>query len=37
MGSLSMICYTLGCRKLSPGGEGGAPALPRLPGDETNV
>jgi 4,5-DOPA dioxygenase extradiol len=37
MGSLSMICYTLGCQKLTPGGEGGAPALPRLPADETNV
>ncbi|HUR22532.1 MAG TPA: 4,5-DOPA dioxygenase extradiol [Acidimicrobiales bacterium] len=37
MGSLSMISYTLGCAKLTPGGQGGAPALPRLPGDETNV
>ena len=37
MGSLSMISYTLGCQKLTPGGEGGAPALPRLPADETNV
>ena len=37
MGSLSMISYTVGCRELAPGGEGGAPALPRLPADETNV
>lgn len=37
MGSLSMISYTLGCRALAPGGEGGAPLLPRLPADETNV
>jgi 4,5-DOPA dioxygenase extradiol len=37
MGSLSMVCYTLGCQKLTPGGEGGAPALPRVPADETNV
>jgi 4,5-DOPA dioxygenase extradiol len=37
MGSLSMISYTLGCQQLTSGGEGGAPALPRLPADETNV
>ncbi|HUR23647.1 MAG TPA: 4,5-DOPA dioxygenase extradiol [Acidimicrobiales bacterium] len=37
MGSLSMISYTLGCQQLTPGGEGGAPALPRIPADETNV
>ena len=37
MGSLSMICYTLGCRELATDAEGGAPVLPRLPADETNL
>lgn len=37
MGSLSMISYTLGCHPLEPGGEGGAPALPTMPGDGGNV
>jgi 4,5-DOPA dioxygenase extradiol len=37
MGSLSMACYTLGCGQLAPGGEGGAPALPRVPADDTNL
>ena len=37
MGSLSMISYTLGCHDLEPGGEGGAPALPHVPADETNL
>ena len=37
MGSLSMISYTLGCHELAPGGQGGAPLLPRVPGDGTNV
>jgi 4,5-DOPA dioxygenase extradiol len=37
MGSLSMTCYTLGCGQLAPGGEGGAPALPAIPADETNL
>jgi 4,5-DOPA dioxygenase extradiol len=37
MGSLSMVSYTLGCHQLEPGGEGGAPALPRMPADGGNV
>ena len=37
MGSLSMVSYTLGCQQLEPGGQGGAPVLPRIPADETNV
>jgi 4,5-DOPA dioxygenase extradiol len=38
MGSLSMTCYTLGCHDLEPDGrEGGSPALPPIPADETNV
>jgi 4,5-DOPA dioxygenase extradiol len=37
MGSLSMISYTLGCRDLAPGGTGGAPVLPDIPADETNI
>ena len=37
MGSLSMICYTLGCQGLVPDGHGGAPALPDVPADGTNV
>jgi 4,5-DOPA dioxygenase extradiol len=37
MGSLSMTCYTLGCAEVTSDGQGGAPALPRLPADETNV
>jgi 4,5-DOPA dioxygenase extradiol len=37
MGSLSMTSYTLGCDALEPDGHGGAPALPHVPGDETNV
>ena len=37
MGSLSMTCYTLGCAAVTSDGQGGAPALPRLPADETNV
>jgi 4,5-DOPA dioxygenase extradiol len=37
MGSLSMVSYTLGCHQLEPGGEGGAPALPRMPPDGGNV
>jgi 4,5-DOPA dioxygenase extradiol len=37
MGSLSMVSYTLGCHELQPDGEGGAPALPDVPADETNM
>ena len=37
MGSLSMTTYTLGCHDLEPDGHGGAPPLPRVPGDETNI
>jgi 4,5-DOPA dioxygenase extradiol len=37
MGSLSMACYTLGCRELAPAGEGGAPVLPNVPADATNL
>jgi 4,5-DOPA dioxygenase extradiol len=37
MGSLSMTSYTLGCHQLEPDCAGGAPALPPIPGDETNV
>jgi 4,5-DOPA dioxygenase extradiol len=37
MGSLSMVSYTLGCEQLEPEGEGGAPVLPDVPPDETNI
>jgi 4,5-DOPA dioxygenase extradiol len=37
MGSLSMASYTLGCHDLETDGQGGAPMLPRVPGDETNM
>jgi 4,5-DOPA dioxygenase extradiol len=37
MGSLSMACYTLGCQELEAESRGGAPALPPIPGDETNI
>jgi 4,5-DOPA dioxygenase extradiol len=37
MGSLSMASYTLGCHDLVPDGHGGAPALPQIPPDETNI
>jgi 4,5-DOPA dioxygenase extradiol len=37
MGSLSMACYTIGCDDLVAGGDGGAPPLPRVPADETNI
>lgn len=37
MGSLSMVSYTLGCHALTPEGEGGAPVLPDVPADETNM
>ena len=37
MGSLSMVSYTLGCHALETGGQGGAPVLPRVPADETNL
>ena len=38
MGSLSMTAYTLGCDAPRPGAlEKGAPALPSLPADQTNV
>ncbi len=37
MGSLSMVSYTLGCDQLEPAGEGGAPVLPDVPPEETNI
>ena len=37
MGSLSMTSYTLGCHELEPNGHGGAPLLPHVPPDETNI
>ena len=37
MGSLSMTSYTLGCHELESSGQGGSPALPQLPADETNL
>jgi 4,5-DOPA dioxygenase extradiol len=37
MGSLSMASYTLGCHQLETEGQGGAPVLPPVPGDETNI
>jgi 4,5-DOPA dioxygenase extradiol len=37
MGSLSMVSYTLGCDELEPEGEGGAPVLPDVPPEETNI
>jgi 4,5-DOPA dioxygenase extradiol len=37
MGSLSMVSYTLGLDELEPEGEGGAPPLPDVPPEETNI
>jgi 4,5-DOPA dioxygenase extradiol len=37
MGSLSMVSYTLGCPELDADGQGGSPALPPVPADETNL
>jgi 4,5-DOPA dioxygenase extradiol len=37
MGSLSMTAYTVGCEDLDPEGQGGSPALPDVPPDQTNV
>jgi 4,5-DOPA dioxygenase extradiol len=40
MGSLSMTCYTVGCDELDAQGDAGAdgaPPLPHVPGDETNL
>ena len=37
MGSISMACYTLGCHELAPDAEGGAPPLPPVPPDTTNI
>ncbi len=37
MGSISMACYTLGCHELASAVEGGAPVLPPVPPDETNM
>ena len=37
MGSLSMVSYTLGSHELDSGGEDGAPVLPRVPAEETNL
>lgn len=37
MGSLSMTSYTVGGPEIHLGGEGGAPVLPDVPADETNI
>ncbi len=37
MGSLSMACYTLGCGHIESDARLGSPALPDIPGDETNI
>jgi 4,5-DOPA dioxygenase extradiol len=37
MGSLSMACYTLGCRNVGPATQPGSPVLPDMPADETNI
>lgn len=37
MGSLSMVSYTVGGMPIEPEGRGGAPPLPLVPADETNV
>lgn len=38
MGSLSMSAYTFGCaNQMAVRDDGPAPALPKLPADETNV
>jgi len=37
MGSLSMVSYVLGRDALEPEGDGGAPLLPDVPADETNL
>ena len=37
MGSLSMACYTLGCGSIEFDARLGSPALPDMPGDETNI
>ena len=37
MGSLSMTSYTLGSQPTGTGGQGGAPELPHVPADETNI
>jgi 4,5-DOPA dioxygenase extradiol len=37
MGSLSMACYTLGCGNIEFDARLGSPALPDIPGDETNI
>ena len=37
MGSLSMVSYALGCDRLEPQGGVGAPVLPDVPADETNL
>jgi 4,5-DOPA dioxygenase extradiol len=37
MGTLSMTAYTLGCSPIASDGVGGAPLLPHIPPDESNV
>jgi 4,5-DOPA dioxygenase extradiol len=37
MGSLSMVSYTLGYREVDVDTQRGAPALPSIPADETNI
>jgi 4,5-DOPA dioxygenase extradiol len=37
MGSLSMVSYAVGCGTLEPEGGAGAPVLPDVPADETNL
>jgi 4,5-DOPA dioxygenase extradiol len=37
MGSLSMVSYAFGCAELEPSSGSGAPPLPEVPADETNI
>ncbi|GAC1537472.1 MAG: 4,5-DOPA dioxygenase extradiol [Acidimicrobiales bacterium] len=37
MGSLSMTSFTLGCDPIPSAGKGPSPAMPHIPGDETNA
>jgi 4,5-DOPA dioxygenase extradiol len=37
MGSLSMVSYGLGCTTVEPDATAGAPELPHVPADETNL
>jgi len=37
MGSLSMTCFSLGCKEVTVSGTGSAPPLPQMPADESNL